>query len=58
MRNRRYLQTIQWLISKFSVIWAQIDGHCYHGNAVEQEQVEKLVAIYTARPAIRCTSTL
>ena len=34
LRNRRYLQTIQWLINKFSRHMG--DGHCYHGNAVEQ----------------------
>ena len=33
LRNRRYLQTIQWLILP---PYGRIDGHCYHGNVVEQ----------------------
>ena len=34
LRNRRYLQTIQWLINKFSRIYSAKTGHPVHINSV------------------------
>lgn len=49
LRNRRYLQTIQWLINKFSRHMGESMVTVTTATPLSKEQVEKLVAIYTAK---------
>ena len=49
LRNRRYLQTIQWLINKFSRHMGESMVTVTTAAPLSKEQVEKLVAIYTAK---------
>ena len=48
LRNRRYLQTIQWLINKFSRHMGESMVTVTTATPLSKEQVEKLIAIYTA----------
>lgn len=49
LRNRRYLQTIQWLINKFSRHMGESMVTVTTATPLSKEQVEKLVAIYSAK---------
>ena len=49
LRNRRYLQTIQWLINKFSRHMGESRVTVTTATPLSKEQVEKLIAIYTAK---------
>lgn len=49
LRNRRYLQTIQWLISKFSRHMGESMVTVTTATPLSKEQVEKLIAIYSAK---------
>ena len=49
LRNRRYLQTIQWLINKFSRHMGESMVTVTTATPLSKEQVEKLVAIYTVK---------
>ena len=49
LRNRRYLQTIQWLINKFSRHMGESMVTVTTATPLSKEQVEKLIAIYTAK---------
>ena len=48
-RNRRYLQTIQWLINKFSRHMGESMVTVTTATPLSKEQVEKLIAIYSAK---------
>lgn len=48
LRNRRYLQTIQWLINKFSRHMGESMVTVTTATPLSKEQVEKLIAIYSA----------
>ena len=47
--NRRYLQTIQWLINKFSRHMGESMVTVTTATPLSKEQVKKLVAIYSAK---------
>ena len=49
LRNRRYLQTIQWLINKFSRHMGESMVTVTTATPLSKEQVEKLIVIYTAK---------
>ena len=49
LRNRRYLQTIQWLINKFSRHMGESLVTVTTATPLSKEQVEKLIAIYSAK---------
>ena len=49
LRNRRYLQTIQWLINKFSRHMGESMVTVTTATPLSKEQVEKLSAIYSAK---------
>lgn len=49
LRNRRYLQTIQWLINKFSRHMGESMVTVTTATPLSKEQVEKLISIYTAK---------
>ena len=50
LRNRRYLRTIQWLISaKFSRRMGESMVTVTTATPLSKEQVEKLIAIYSAK---------
>ena len=49
LRNRRYLQTIQWLINKFSRHVGESMVTVTTATPLSKEQVEKLIAIYSAK---------
>ena len=49
LRNRRYLQTIQWLINKFSRHMGESMVTVTTATPLSKEQVKKLVAIYSAK---------
>ena len=49
LRNRRYLQTIQWLINKFSRHMGESMVTVTTATPLSKEQVEKLFAIYSAK---------
>ena len=49
LRNRRYLQTIQWLINKFSRHMGESVVTVTTATPLSKEQVEKLIAIYSAK---------
>ena len=49
LRNRRYLQTIQWLINKFSRHMGESMVTVTTATPLIKEQVEKLIAIYSAK---------
>ena len=49
LRNRRYLQTIQWLINKFSRYMGESMVTVTTATPLSKEQVEKLIAIYSAK---------
>ena len=49
LRNRRYLQTIQWLINKFSRHMGESMVTVTTATPLNKEQVEKLIAIYSAK---------
>ena len=49
LRNRRYLQTIQWLINKFSSHMGESMVTVTTATPLSKEQVEKLIAIYSAK---------
>ncbi|WP_270197743.1 F0F1 ATP synthase subunit delta [Bifidobacterium pseudocatenulatum] len=49
LRNRRYLQTIQWLINKFSRHMGESMVTVTTATPLSREQVEKLIAIYSAK---------
>ena len=49
LRNRRYLQTIQWLINKFSRHMGESMVTVTTATPLSKEQVEKLIAIYLAK---------
>ena len=49
LRNRRYLQTIQWLINKFSRHMGESMVAVTTATPLSKEQVEKLIAIYSAK---------
>ena len=49
LRNRRYLQTIQWLINKFSRHMGESMVTVTTATPLSKGQVEKLIAIYTAK---------
>ena len=49
LRNRRYLQTIQWLINKFSRHMGESRVTVTTATPLSKEQVEKLIAIYSAK---------
>lgn len=51
LRNRRYLQTIQWLINKFSRHMGESMVTVTTATPLSKEQVEKLIAIYSAKTA-------
>ena len=50
LRNRRYLQTIQWLINKFSRHMGESMVTVTTATPLSKEQVEKLIAIYSPGP--------
>ncbi len=49
LRSRRYLQTIQWLINKFSRHMGESMVTVTTATPLSKEQVEKLIAIYSAK---------
>ncbi|MBW3079006.1 F0F1 ATP synthase subunit delta [Bifidobacterium simiiventris] len=49
LRNRRYLQTVQWLINKFSRHMGESMVTVTTATPLKIEQVKKLVAIYTKK---------
>ena len=49
LRNRRYLQTIQWLINKFSRHMGESMVTVTTATPLSKEQVEKLIAIYSPK---------
>ena len=49
LRNRRYLQTTQWLINKFSRHMGESMVTVTTATPLSKEQVEKLIAIYSAK---------
>lgn len=49
LRNRRYLQTIQWLINKFSRHMGESMVTVTTATPLSKEQMEKLIAIYSAK---------
>ena len=49
LRNRRYLQTIQWLINKFSRHMGESMVTVTTATPLSKEQVERLIAIYSAK---------
>ena len=49
LRNRRYLQTIQWLINKFSRHMGESMVTVTTATPLSKEQVEKLIATYSAK---------
>lgn len=49
LRNRRYLQTIQWLINKFSRHMGESMVTVTTATPLSKEHVEKLIAIYSAK---------
>ena len=49
LRNRRYLQTIQWLINNFSRHMGESMVTVTTATPLSKEQVEKLIAIYSAK---------
>ena len=49
LRNRRYLQTIQWLINKFTRHMGESMVTVTTATPLSKEQVEKLIAIYSAK---------
>ena len=49
LRNRRYLQTIQWLINKFSRHMGESMVTVTTATPLSKEQVEKIIAIYSAK---------
>ena len=49
LRNRRYLQTIQWLINKYSRHMGESMVTVTTATPLSKEQVEKLIAIYSAK---------
>lgn len=49
LRNRRYSQTIQWLINKFSRHMGESMVTVTTATPLSKEQVEKLIAIYSAK---------
>ena len=49
LRNRRYLQTIQWLINKFSRHMGESMVTVTTATPLSKEQGEKLIAIYSAK---------
>ena len=49
LRNRRYLQTIQWLINKFSRHMGESMVTVTTATPLSKEQVKKLIAIYSAK---------
>ncbi len=49
LRNRRYLQTIQWLINKFSRHMGESMVTVTTATPLSKEQVEKLIAIYSSK---------
>ena len=49
LRNRRYLQTIQWLINKSSRHMGESMVTVTTATPLSKEQVEKLIAIYSAK---------
>ena len=49
LRNRRYLQTIQWLINKFSRHMGESMVTVTTATPLSKEQVAKLIAIYSAK---------
>ena len=58
LRNRRYLQTIQWLINKFSRHMGRVDGHRDHRHPAEEGADQANWSRSTPpRWAVRCTST-
>ena len=60
LRNRRYLQTIQWLINKFSRHMGESMVTVTTATPLSKEQVEKLLPIYSAKPGhpVRITSVV
>ncbi|KAB8287064.1 ATP synthase F0F1 subunit delta [Bifidobacterium ramosum] len=49
LRNRRYLQTVQWLINKFSRHMGESMVTVTTATPLKIEQIKKLVAIYTKK---------
>ena len=49
LRNRRYLQTIQWLINKLSRHMGESMVTVTTAKPLTDEQVNKLVAVYSAK---------
>ncbi|TFZ21816.1 F0F1 ATP synthase subunit delta [Bifidobacterium dentium] len=49
LRNRRYLQTIQWLINKLSCHMGESMVTVTTAKPLTDEQVDKLVAVYSAK---------
>ena len=49
LRNRRYLQTIQWLINKFSRHMGESMVTVTTAKPLSKKQVDKLIAIYSAK---------
>lgn len=49
LRNRRYLQTIQWLINKFSRHMGESMVTVTTATPLSNKQIDKLVAIYSAK---------
>lgn len=49
LRNRRYLQTIQWLINKFSRHMGESMVTVTTATPLSAKQIDKLVAIYSAK---------
>ena len=49
LRNRRYLQTIQWLINKFSRHMGESMVTVTTATPLNQEQIKKLITIYSAK---------
>ena len=53
LRRRRYLETIQWLINKFSRHMGESMVTVTTATPLKKEQIKRLVEVYSAR----CTST-
>ena len=49
LRNRRYLQTIQWLINKFSRHMGESMVTVTTAKPLSKKQVDKLTAIYSVK---------
>ena len=53
LRRRRYLETIQWLINKFSRHMGESMVTVTTATPLKKEQIKRLVEVYSAKWAVR-----